>query len=361
MCIGCDGASLTRFTDKKRHQKKKSKKTEEDKKKSLIKTQIFQNLIDGNCETISYPKNVIDDINAENFITFIMQPLIWKLPVIVIHLTKSKTGSIEIEDANDINILFKTINQHQRFTARFLAADGNKSLDKLHKLSFNKYSDLIEKVVNGTISIDSFIEKVDMKMWFLPILDILHSAKSGRNNVMNNDIKLGDNTNIINRQALSEYLELKYDILKDITSIGRMNDEYPLNLFTFENAKIEFDKNQNSSSFYIIVYALILEIFRNPFIDIRSRLNLSKLSLFLLLLLYDGSYKLPSDTLLKKNKDSEKNCVWFDERIGIIQLINTMISVCICFNNDKTSYYLGMERLSSHCEEQFFGQYRDHF
>ena len=45
----------------------------------------------------------------------------------------------------------------------------------------------------------------------------------------------------------------------------------------------------------------------------------------------------------------------------MIQLINTILSVCICLKDPKTSYCLGMERLPSHCKEQFFGQYRDHF
>ena len=64
---------------------------------------------------------------------------------------------------------------------------------------------------------------------------------------------------------------------------------------------------------------------------------------------------------MKKGKNTKDKFVWFDERIGIIQLINTMLSVYICLNDPKTSFCLGMERLSSHCEDQFFGQYRDHF
>ena len=107
-------------------------------------------MVDGNYETIQYPDEVIQDFEVENFLTFIMQPLIWKLPILVIHLEKSKSGTITIQEANIINAIFKTINEHKRFQVRFLATDGTRSLDKLHKVSFQKYSKYILKVKKET-------------------------------------------------------------------------------------------------------------------------------------------------------------------------------------------------------------------
>ena len=37
------------------------------------------------------------------------------------------------------------------------------------------------------------------------------------------------------------------------------------------------------------------------------------------------------------------------------------MSLCICLRNSSLSHYLGLERLSSHPVEQFFGRYRNHF
>lgn len=110
------------------------------------------------------------------------------------------------------------------------------------------------------------------------------------------------------------------EIWYDISDIGRMNDNCPLYLFTMQNTEILFDKKQKASGLYFIVYSLILEVFRNPFIHIIYRSQISKLVLFLLILLYNDTNNLPNDTSLKKSK--KKKYVWFNEPIGIISLIN---------------------------------------
>lgn len=45
----------------------------------------------------------------------------------------------------------------------------------------------------------------------------------------------------------------------------------------------------------------------------------------------------------------------------MIKLINTLIAVCSCLRDEKISNYLGLESLSSHPVEQFFGRFRNHF
>lgn len=289
--------------------------------------------------------------------TFLLQPFVWHFPIIVIHLSKSENGSFDINNAYDLNVLYKIINEHPHFRSNFFAADGTKSLNALHQLTFDKYSQYIPDLINGLISIDEFIQTVKELIFVIPILDCLHSEKSGRDRIIDHNIKLGENVNIINKQNISDHLDLPIEILNDTSDIGRMNDNYPLILFTMQNTEILFAKQQKASGLYFIVYSLILEIFRNPFIHIISRSQISKLVLFLLILLYNDSNNLPNDTSLKKSK--KKKYVWFNEQIGIISLINTMISICINFETSQTYYCLGLERESSHPDEQFFGRYRD--
>lgn len=65
---------------------------------------------------------------------------------------------------------------------------------------------------------------------------MFHAEKSGRNHIMNNDIKLGEDSDIINRSNMNDHLQLHKNVLNDTTSIGRMKDDYPIQLFQIANA-----------------------------------------------------------------------------------------------------------------------------
>ena len=393
VCVGCDAASLTSFLSKKRSNKSKRKKHDitskvskekvdsksklKQKKEQIKKTRkkineikkminarkkaLFNSLVNGTFEAQFIQirnQNLLAENDSPNFITYLLQPLIWHLPIIVIKLSKSESGSIKLNDANDINIIFKIINSHKHFTAKYFAADGTKSLDELHRSAFDKYKSLIPDLISNKITIDQFIQKVEQIIFVFPILDMLHSEKTGRDKISDHQIKLGENVEIINKENIENNLDLPFEVLNDKTDIGRMNDHYAINLFTFENTEKLYSKKLYASGLYFFVYSIILEIFRNPFIHIISRSEISKLVLYLLILIYNGINKLPSNTSIQK---SSKKYVWFGTYDTIISLINTMLAICIGFKSFKTYFCLGMERYSSHPDEQFFGRYRDKF
>ena len=289
----------------------------------------------------------------------LLQPFTWKLPCTVAHLSKSINGHFSEREAEDILILLKLIDSHPHFQARFFSADGETALDKYHELAFKQYEFLIIKIIKCEISFDDFFEFVKNNVQYLPILDMMHSEKSGRNHIMNNDVKLGKDEDIISRKCLQEDLQLHKNVLGDTSSIGRMKDDYPIHLFQVINALIEFQKGNNASGLYIFVYSILLELFRNSFIRIDDRLNISKLTLFLLFLLYNEINNLPSNTSLRKNAKTTEY-VWFSDRISLIKLINTTVAISSTLNKKETCFCLGLNRLSSTPEEQFFGNYRSH-
>lgn len=115
---------------------------------------------------------------------------------------------------------------------------------------------------------------------------------------------------------------------------------------------------KKSAAFYIFLYSLIIDIFRNPFMHIGLRTMLSNFVLFELLSLYKASLKLSSETVFRKYSGSDKKYVWFNDQIAIIKLINTMICICKILLDtsnarDGDLYYFGLEHLSSHPFEQF--------
>lgn len=221
--------------------------------------------------------------------------------------------------------------------------------------------------MNGEITIENFLNIAYSLCHLIPVIDILHVSKSGRNRLMNNlPLKLGETCDLFNSKSLETDLNIHNDILHGRSSIGRMKDAYPLHLFTLDNAQIEIGNGKKSATFYLFLYSLIIDVFRNPFMKIDLRIMLSDFVLFQLLQLYKASNKLRSETSFRKNSRSQKKYVWFNDQIAVVKLINTMICVCKILRDISTPkkgnlYYFCLDRLSSHPVEQFFGQYRNHF
>ena len=52
---------------------------------------------------------------------------------------------------------------------------------------------------------------------------------------------------------------------------------------------------------------------------------------------------------------------FFNDKIGIIKLLNTTILISIALSNPIYSFYLGLNRLSSYPDKEYFGYYRNHY
>lgn len=152
---------------------------------------------------------------------------------------------------------------------------------------------------------------------------------------MNNDVKLGNNKDVITREKLTEDLDIHSNVLNDTISIGRMKDSYPIHLFQIKKAINVFYINNNTSGLYLIIYSLLLEIFRNQYIEIKLRFDLTKLLFYLLVLMYKNIENLPESTSLRKNANSSNQYVWFQDRINMVKLINTVIRVAQVLRNPE--------------------------
>ena len=98
--------------------------------------------------------------------------------------------------------------------------------------------------------------------------------------------------------------------MTDHSTIGKMNEEYPLHLFLMKNVITEMNNDHTASGLYLLVFTLILELFRNTYLDLDLRKDLSKLALYLLIQFYIGLFDLPSDTGLQKSSPSKNKYVW---------------------------------------------------
>lgn len=125
-----------------------------------------------------------------------------------------------------------------------------------------------------------------------------------------------------------------------------MKDSYPMHLFQVKNTLNKFYISNSASDLYLIIFFIIIRNSESPIQKYYSICMKKKLS---------------ENTGLRKKANSSKQCVWFQKWINLVKLINTVIGITQVHRNHDTSFYIGMERLSSHPEEQFFGKYRKHF
>lgn len=365
ICLSSDAASLTPFTNKKKDNEKEE--TEENNHHKPEKEIIFENLVKGGLDrdpnfiqAMKIREEVTDE-NAKHFFTMLLQPFMWDLPLTVVHLSKSINGHFSLNEIEDIMILAQIINSHPNFSMHYFAADGDDSLNKFHEVAFDVYKKHIQKVINGEMTLKEFLFFIKSNCQIFPILDLYHGVKAGRNRTINNVLKLGENEDFISAEILKETLGINDPTLNDKSSLGRMKDEYAIHLFRMNNALKEFSKKHNSAGLYLLVFTLILEIFRNIYLEVEFRIDLSKLALYLLLQFYQSCDELPTETALKKNYKSQNKYVWFEDRIGLIKLINTQVAFTTILSDPKLRFHLGTERETSHPDESFFGQYRMHF
>ena len=369
--LGVDAASLTSFNKTKYNKKNPKEEKIDQKLKGQIKemkAKIIKCLLNGE-DSITPKKNgailpngeILDDVKAKHFFAFLLQPLDWRLPIMALHLSKSEAGHFSLNEYQDLLTLITKINSHPHFEIHFVSADGEQALSKLHSAIYERYKEKIKEVLDGTLSISDFCKFVCEKCRIIAVLDMLHGVKTGRSKLLQNTIKLGNNCDLISAESLSVDLGMFDQVLGDQTAWGKMRDIYPLKLFNTRNAITLFEKNKTSAGFYVTIYSLIIETFRNIYLDRELRLKLADFCLIILLSLLKSCDKLPEETGFRVQSRSNNKYSWFNDKSGIIKLSNTLISLCICLRNEVFCNHFGLERLSSHPVENFFGQFRNHY
>lgn len=123
---------------------------------------------------------------------------------------------------------------------------------------------------------------------------------------MKHSVKLGENLDLIIAKELIKDFPVNHGTLNDFSTIGKMKDSYALDLFQFKNGFIELLKGKNSSSFYIISYSILLDIFRNPYMKNELRKSLTDFLLYILFHLLYAINFLPSNTCLRKQNTNKE-------------------------------------------------------
>lgn len=274
----------------------------------------------------------------KNIFIFHIQPVNKKIKPFPIHVHFSDSGAANDDIKETFEFIRKQLLKYN-IVVKFCASDGDHFYDHFHDIFFQK----IMKMINQKKSFLEIIEFISKDFLsndkVIPISDFLHSIKLLRSYFLEEKVHLGIRSNISIKPSEMEKYNLGH-VLSDVSSIGRMKDAYPLELFSTDTILKSIEFNDYHILFFILPFNLMIESLKNPNLSISFRI-------FLL----DISYQFLIFHLFQKN--FKKNSI--HSRIGIERLINTAIGLGVALN---VFSYIKLDQISSHPLENLFGMIR---
>ena len=279
-----------------------------------------------------------------HFFVLILAPVDYQIPCQILHIWPSTDGHVHNDTLALVSEVWNHCNVPPKLTTRFLITDGDVGTNALHSTAYEK----IEKCR----TIDDMM-KVAKGEQFWPLTDILHAAKCARSRIVKHTVSLSSPfLGAFNAEKLEHNLKLGR-ALTDKSTIAKMRDKYPLQIFNFQNSLLLKDK-EPVASFYVLIWALMLSVFRHPQISQAVRIFMCDLTLSFLRHVMQTLDAVPG--LSQKDKSSSKVLTFFDA-VTIKRLTSTMIGVRLVLKSKQPR--IAMHRLTTQAVENLFGNYRE--
>lgn len=279
---------------------------------------------------------------------FLINPLDSTEKPFIIHIYFCNTGNAGCYVDMVIDYIVK-ISSETRFNIKYVSTDGDTHYSFRYKnqIVFQKGSDISTyENVRSIISCSST----------LFVGDSLHLLKNFRSRILNNNIVINPfiKSASFNALTLNNILEIGPP-LTDLSSIGRMRDSYPIQLFNFRQCS-KLDINMKEIFFYLFTNSLLVEGLFNPELSPYTRAYLFKTLSIILTNIYEImlNNKLPSNIVMKKSVNT-KYITMFD-----ISKLERMIPLAITLAEECTTYTdnIGLYRIGTHVLENKIGNIR---
>ena len=184
-------------------------------------------------------------------------PLSGELHSMPLHLmtrNKGNAGAIVLAKIEEIKIPLK----YKDINVKYIATDGDVGYYECHRKTLNKW--WVDYFRHGL----DYILKMNMDGSDLYVGDMLHLLRNARSRLLNGKLTLKrDGDDYFTAEDMNGILNSGL-ALTDRTSLGKMRDIYPLQIFTLENVVILAEAKQWSMAFYLLSYALWVSSVRNP-------------------------------------------------------------------------------------------------
>jgi hypothetical protein len=288
--------------------------------------------------------------DSQNAFVFYVQPLDARFKCFPVHVISHPSGRATAPIQTAMEMIGEAIIA-QGLHLKYLCADGDSCHNRRHFDFFQLwYPILVEKGLSAALA---FLDTESR----IPIGDFLHIWKVYCNKIKAHPVTLipSSASSAIHIDDLESILQLG-SALRDKSSIGRMRDSYPIQLFSWCNC-IKCVKNGMLHEFmYLLVWTLQEEIIRSIHLCRDQRLLKAILCFKLLMHYFDLSRDSPGRGVTKRFKSGSTIAVTFAEDSVWPVLLNTTLALVHFILGAQETW--SFSRMGTHCLENFFGLVR---
>lgn len=298
-----------------------------------------------------YCKQRYIDADKSNCFLFLVVPHSKNYKVFPIFLYKSKSGMSDQQTFDFINRIIDD-SKASGFNLSYTSVDGDKNYQ-------NRFITYHEKVFDAIKNLDlkTAFTIIDSLQGF-QIADFLHILKNARSRLLEAIITINPAQikDTINYYDLMNDPDINY-LIKDTSTLAKLRDELPRNLFNFDTMFKIMEKHSESTLFYFFTYSLWNESIFNQKISPQTKIYflLIALCIFFRIELYYNCVEYNSTVYEKKGVDHPFISMVTKDKLP--RIVNTLLVMIkeIEESNDGT---LGLNRLGSHVIENYIGRIR---
>lgn len=201
-----------------------------------------------------------------NCFLFLIAPHLPNYPIFPVYLYESDSGISNEYTQSCIDGIIKVMGETP-YKIKYCSVDG----DQGYTSRFTKHFDLIFQSIMEDDDEKAF--KIIEEILGFQIGDFLHFLKNGRSKILDKKI-------VINPESIEDFLdfsllindEIIFNYLKDKSTLGKMRDEYAIDLFNFEICLYIYTKYSATTFIYFLIFSLWCESILNPLFSNQTRI-----------------------------------------------------------------------------------------
>jgi hypothetical protein len=295
----------------------------------------------------------LNSTGCDNAFVFYIQPLDATLKCFPVHVMNHTSGRATSPVQDTLQKVSQSIRAHG-LILRYVCADGDCCYHRRHLEYFQRWYEIfIENGLGFTLnSLEHDFE--------IPVGDYLHIWKVYCNKVKNHPVTLVPSS--AESSITVDDLEALFHLgpaLLDRSTIGRMRDSYPLQLFCWANCVKCIEKRMMHEFMYLLPWTLQEEVLRSPKLTREERLRKAILRFKLLLHYFDLSHLRCGPGVQRVSKrfvSGRTVAVTFAEDSVWPVLLNTALVLVRFILQAEENW--SFSRIGTHCLENFFGLIR---
>ena len=310
--------------------------------------------IGGDAAAVIEQNNENKTKEPKNLYCFQFLPLDYNLPTFPIQYQINPTGTCSEKTLTVFNDLTSILNGYKKVKIIFKTVDGETKMNPWFSSLFIEKNEILNKE-----HLNSNLEEILHLAWHYiqyepwPVSDLIHLFKCARAHCLGHLICIDPYHFIcINMDLMREATGLITN-LRDKSTQARMNDQYALELFSYEAYINLLAKGRYEAAFYILPFMALNECIRNSNITRKERLLFCDIAFRVFRHHYYVVESVPNNGMFTQRYNKNALGTLFGEKIFIQRCLCTTIGIGVALELNIPR--IGLDRIGTHCIECGFG------